>query len=294
MIEEVKRKGLGRGLSALMQEDALELSISTKQTSIQKAPVANLVPNPDQPRRNFDEEELNELAQSIRINGIIMPILVRNQPDAAGLYEIIAGERRWRAAQLVQLHDVPIIIKDVNDKELAELSLIENIQRTNLNPIEEANGYRSLIQEYEHTQEELSQIVGKSRSYIANILRLLNLPEEIKTLIIHDRLTQGHGRVLLQAKNPLSLAKNIVANNLSVREVERLVQKERSNIQNESTRTRSPKDVNSRALETQLSNSLGLTVTIAFKGEAGKISVQYHNLEQLDDIVRRLQAPVET
>ncbi|MBK20499.1 MAG: chromosome partitioning protein ParB [Rhodospirillaceae bacterium] len=285
---------LGRGLSALLGDDTVEIphsdtrsdsSISGQGISI--IPVEFLVPSPLQPRRIFSQEEIDSLATSIKERGILQPILARPNPKNADEYEIIAGERRWRAAQAAQLHEVPVMIKELNDEEVLEVALIENIQRADLNILEEALGYRRLIDEFSHTQDSLAEVIGKSRSQIANTLRLLTLPDGVKSLLENGKLSAGHARALIGAANPKDIADEIIKRGLNVRQTEKLVKASKSGT--ESPRVKSPqKDPDTLALERSLTDILGLTVEIDFNGSSGIVAVNYSNLDQLDDIIRRL------
>jgi len=286
MIEDARRKGLGRGLSALLEEGPDDRAAMDRLRTARTVPVGELAPNPYQPRRHFAETELKELADSVRVNGVLMPILVRRRSDGEQGYEIVAGERRWRAAQLAQLHEVPVVVRDLSDGQALELALIENIQRQDLNALEEAEGYRRLLDEFGHTQEALAEVVGKSRSHVANLLRLLGLPDEVKDMVRAGQLSAGHARAVLAAADPTAVARSVVRGGLSVREAERLSQ------QAAPTRSRTPassKDANTRALEHQLSEKLGLKVTINHKGERGEVRIAYRSLEQFDDILHRLR-----
>ena len=296
MSEKPQNRQLGKGLSALLGENAVKIPNSERKleensanSGMMKIPVEFLTPNPFQPRQIFDQEEINSLANSIEKNGMLQPILVRAHKWDGNRYEIIAGERRWRAAQKAQLHEVPIVLHNLSDEETLEAALIENIQREDLNPLEEAEGYNRLLKDFGQTQEKLSEVVGKSRSHIANTLRLLGLPAEIKKLISKGELTAGHARALIGAENINELAKTIIQKNLSVRQVETLVRglgyKSRP-----PNRKASPKDPNTRELERSLSDILGLKVELETKREGGKLAVHYKTLEQLDEVIRRLSA----
>ena len=294
MNEKPRNRQLGRGLSALLGKDTVKIPNSKAETEerfggkgMMKVPVEFLSPNPYQPRQVFDQEEIKSLANSIGKNGMLQPILVRVHKWDANRYEIIAGERRWRAAQKAQLHEVPIVVHDLSDEEALEAALIENIQREDLNPLEEAEGYNRLLKDFGHTQEKLSEIIGKSRSHIANTLRLLGLPREIKSLLSKGELTAGHARALIGAENINELARTIIRKNLNVRQVETLVKgvTYKSNLQN---RSENAKDPNTRELERRLTENLGLKVELQSKGEGGKLAVHYKTLEQLDEIIRRL------
>jgi ParB family transcriptional regulator, chromosome partitioning protein len=294
-------KGLGKGLSALISEDysrsaALgpETITTTDEKSSSTLSVHVIVSGKFQPRSRFTEEYLKELAESIRRNGIMQPIVVRPAPEQIDKYEIIAGERRWRAAQLAGLTDVPVIIRDIDDQQALELALIENIQRQDLTPLEEAAGYQRLIDEFSHTQEELSKTVGKSRSHVANLLRLLTLPESIKQLLDEDKITMGHARALLNVANPEELANEVVKRGLNVRQTENIARTgiigTEQSTQHKSLKSFTPKekDPDILALESTLSESLGLNVSIEDNGQSGKIIISYDSLSQLDNILKRL------
>ncbi|GGA99612.1 ParB/RepB/Spo0J family partition protein [Allosediminivita pacifica] len=285
-----KRRGLGRGLSALMA-DVEPQTTETPEGGARRpervVPVEKIVPNPDQPRRTFTDEQLRELADSIRSKGVIQPLIVRQSPKNPDLFEIVAGERRWRAAQLAQLHELPIIVREFNDTEVLEIAIIENIQRADLNPIEEAAGYRQLMFKFGHTQEKLAEALGKSRSHIANMMRLLNLPEGIRGHVSEGRLSAGHARALITAPNAEELAKQVVAKGLSVRETERLVKQAAPRDtppKPTAARGATEKDADTKALEGDLSAALGMKVSIDHKAddESGQVTVSYKTLEQLD------------
>jgi ParB family chromosome partitioning protein len=279
-------RGLGRGLSALLGEG--EEAPLGEASRLRNIPIAFLKPNRFQPRRVFDPEDLKGLADSIREKGVLQPIVVRpgTGPES---FEIVAGERRWRAAQLAKLHEVPVIVRTLSDAQSLELAIIENVQRADLNPIEEGAAYQDLIDRFHYTQEQVAEVIGKSRSHVANTIRLLKLPESVRELISSGKITAGHARALLGTPNPEALARDIVARELNVREVER--------------KTRAPKgkalkparkDADTKALELSLSNSLGMTVRIEHKnGKGGTIEIAYKTLEQLDEIIRRLNSFVE-
>ncbi|MEQ8669641.1 MAG: ParB/RepB/Spo0J family partition protein [Rhodospirillales bacterium] len=280
-----KRRNLGRGLSALLGEDTTpDRSAGARQINVSK-----LHPGKYQPRRTMGEEELKDLSQSIRELGVLQPILVREHPDKPGDYEIIAGERRWRAAQLAQLHEVPVVIKVLSNQETLEVALVENLQREDLSPLEEAIGLQRLMDEFGHTQEALARAVGKSRSHVANMLRLLGLPEAVKAMVDAGDLSAGHARALLGASAPEALAREIIAKGLSVRQTEQLVQRAAAGAKSASTK-RGPKekDADTRALETDLSDMLGLRVAIAPKGREGSVTLYYKSLDQLDGLLQRL------
>ncbi|MDG2033693.1 MAG: ParB/RepB/Spo0J family partition protein, partial [Rhodospirillales bacterium] len=274
MAEDVKRKRLGRGLDALFSDSsdetgdsilAARVSVSTALAGevTQYAAIESLQPGRYQPRRYFDPRELDELAESVKNHGVIQPILVRASADGEADYEIIAGERRWRAAQLAQLHDVPVLVRKLSDSEALEIALVENLQRENLSPLEEANGYRRLMDEFSHTQEALGDLLGKSRSHVANMMRLLSLPNEIKTLMETGKLSVGHGRALLGADDPIALARDVVKKGLNVRQTEKLVKSANGSIK--SGHGKRVKDSDTVALEHDLAALLGLQVTIDFK-----------------------------
>ena len=289
------RRGLGRGLSALMAD--VNLSQPAGQPLAQRGgevrlPVEKLQPNPNQPRRDFRPESLQDLAQSLRQKGVIQPLIVRPVPGT-DRYEIVAGERRWRAAQQAQLHDVPVLIRSLDDTEVLEVAIIENIQRADLNPVEEALGYRQLMDRFGHTQEKLAEALSKSRSHIANLLRLLNLPEDVQALLRQGALTAGHARALITTPNASAMARDIVARGLSVRETERLVKHGPT----PSRRPRNPgrgteQDADTRALAADLSANLKMGVRIYHEpgGEIGEITIRYNTLDDLDLLCRALSS----
>ena len=291
-----KEKKLGMGLSALLgEEEALmddtaeAVTQAIRDGSVTEIDITLLSPSRFQPRTHFDEEAIAELANSIRERGIIQPILVRDSAAQAGHYEIIAGERRWRAAQMAQLHQVPVLIRAFDDRETAEIALIENLQRQDLSPLEEAEGYLRLMDEFEHTQEALGHAVGKSRSHIANALRLLALPDDIKTMIQQKQLSAGHARALIGAEAAETLALEVVKKGLNVRQTEALVKKSGGKTARpRKVPEKTGKDSDIIALENDLTAKLGLTVSIDFDGVSGRLSIRYDNLEQLDDILQRL------
>lgn len=285
MADDAPRKGLGRGLSALLGDDREDYAALDQVKTPRDLPIEFLMPSPFQPRHRFDEENLRELVASVREHGILQPILVRRHGDATDRYEIIAGERRWRAAQQARLTKVPVVVKDFNDEEALEVALIENVQREDLTPIEEAQGYQRLIDEFAHTQEQISKLIGRSRSHIANTLRLMNLPMEVREMLHTGLLTAGHGRALLNDPNPVAAAKRIVAGGLNVREAEAQTPKKRR-----ATASTPAKDADTLALERDLSSALGLHVSVGFKGEkkGGTLKIAYSTLDQLDEICRRL------
>jgi len=276
------KRGLGRGLSALLGETAAP---AAPQRGQRQLPVDKLEPSPLQPRRHFDRDELEALAESIRANGILQPILVRRHPKKPDMHEIVAGERRWRAAQLAGQHDVPVLVRELSDREVLELALVENLQRHDLSALEEAEGYRRLIEEFELAQEDLGNRVGKSRAHIANTLRLLKLPDGVKVLLMQGQISAGHGRALLGARDPLALARKVIAEGLSVRQVEALAARASAPSRQ---KKKSDKDADTRALERDLAKLLGLKVEIAYGARGGALTIRYATLEQLDDVIRRL------
>ncbi len=297
MASKKERRGLGRGLSALMAD--IEPSAEEAEASPSAAPpprgetqipIERIRPNPDQPRRSFTEDALRELAASIREKGIIQPLILRPDPADGNAYEIVAGERRWRAAQLAQLHEVPAIIRDFDDTEVLEVAIIENIQRADLNPMEEAAGYLQLMDRFGHTQEQLAEAMGKSRSHIANLTRLFQLPDEVQAMVRDGQLSAGHARALITSDNPLALARQVIAKSLSVRDVENLAKSAAQGRSTASTPSTPAKDADTKALEGDLSAATGMRVVIDHHADAGngKLSIHYKDLSQLDDIVRLL------
>ena len=278
---------MGRGLSALLEEDPSDRGPLNQLRSAHTVPVESIVPNRFQPRRKFDREELQALSKSIKTNGILMPILVRRLGSGES-YEIVAGERRWRAAQEAQLHDVPVVVRELDDKQSLEFALVENIQRQDLTPLEEAEGYQQLMTEFNHTQEEVAQASGKSRSYISNTLRLLGLPDSIKSLLQDGRLSAGHARALLTADQPENLAEKVIGQGLSVRQTEQLVKKQKIPANISAVSGIISSDPDTRVLERQLSAKLGLVVKIMHKGERGEIRIKFTSLDQFDSIVKGL------
>ena len=287
MADEAARSRLGRGLAALMGDVNVEAQPSERhqQRSQRRVPIEFVRANPRNPRKLFSDAELVELTDSIRERGIIQPIVVRAR--GTDNYEIIAGERRWRAAQMAGLHDVPVIVRDVDDKEALELAIIENVQRADLNPLEEAMGYGQLIEQFDYTQQDLAQVIGKSRSHVANTLRLLRLPEDVRGMVASGTLTAGHARTLITAEDPARLARQIVDGGLSVREAEALSQqREVAGTKRSATGER---DADTVALERRLSDALGLSVALAHSERGGKLEIRYKTLEQLDGLCRRLK-----
>jgi ParB family chromosome partitioning protein len=284
--QKPKGRELGRGLSALLGTAGEQTAAPPSGHQPATAPIERLRPSGYQPRRNFAADEIRGLAESIRERGILQPILVRRDPERADGFEIVAGERRWRAAQAAGLHEVPILVRELSDQGVLEVALVENIQRQDLSALEEGEGYRRLIDEFSHTQEGLAKVVGRSRSHIANTLRLLNLPGKVKALLAEGALTAGHARALLNAAAPEQLAERVVKRGLNVRQTERLVQRQRQGAADGGGRI--AKDADTIALEQGLTNLLGLKVSIDFRGESGRLVINYRTLEQLDDLLQRL------
>jgi ParB family chromosome partitioning protein len=289
--EQGKRTNLGRGLAALFGEENEDYASLDKVRSTKSVPIEHLRPGRFQPRRHFDEGAVAALAESITAQGILQPILVRRHPERANEFEIVAGERRWRAAQIAKLHEVPVIIRDLTDAESLELAIVENVQRQDLTPLEEAEGYRKLIDEFQHTQDDLARTLGKSRSHIANTLRLLSLPQGVKLLLDEGKLTAGHARTLIGCGNAEGLATQMISRGLNVRQAERLVQNAKSGGARKSAKLAeadAPKDSDTLALERDLTALLGLKVSIKFQGTGGSLTIHYKTLEQLDDVLHRL------
>ncbi|MDR5652659.1 ParB/RepB/Spo0J family partition protein [Ruixingdingia sedimenti] len=293
-----ERRGLARGLSSLMADVAADRpaeAADRPRPADRNLPIEALAPNPGQPRRDFDPEGLEELAQSIREHGVIQPLIVRRQPEGEG-YQIVAGERRWRAAQMAKLHEVPVVVRDYSDTEVLEVAIIENIQRADLNPVEEALGYRQLIDRFGHTQERIAEALGKSRSHVANAMRLLQLPDEVLGLLRDGALSAGHARTLIGAPEPLAMAQRIIREGLTVREAERLAQAGKAaESPGSAPRRRNPaeeKDADTRALEADLSANLGMSVKITHEpgSEAGIISIRYNRFDDLDRLCNVLSA----
>jgi ParB family transcriptional regulator, chromosome partitioning protein len=289
MADEARSR-LGRGLAALIG-DAGNESASIERTRNQKrVPIEFLKPNPRNPRRHFADAELDDLAASIRERGVIQPILVRTTRGALDQYEIIAGERRWRAAQRAGQHDVPVVLLEVSDREALELAIIENVQRADLNALEEAGGYQALGDEFKYSQEEIAKIVGKSRSHVANTLRLMKLPDGVQNFIRSGKISAGHARSLIGQPDPEALAQAIVAQGLSVRETEAVVQERAGGAGKKAAGRARGKDADTVALEKRLSDALGLVVTIAHRGSGGELKIRYKSLEQLDSVIRKLES----
>jgi ParB family chromosome partitioning protein len=286
-------KSLGRGLAALIGEVGEEMgNLERKGYVPRSVPVEFLRANPRNPRKVFDDTDLSELTQSIKDRGIIQPIVVRPFANTNNQFEIVAGERRWRAAQKAGLHKVPVVVVEIDDKTSLEYAILENVQRADLNPIEEAEGYSRLMAEFSYTQENLSKIIGKSRSHIANMLRLTELPSPVRKLLIDRKLTAGHGRALLSVNDPIQVAKRVLDEGMSVRQVEEIAQGDSSSTSKGSAKAAKPgpmeKDPDTRALEKALQDVLGLTVSIDHKGQGGELRIKYKTLDQLDGLCRRL------
>ena len=292
--KQEKRRGLGRGLSALMADVAETEATAAQGPAAAEliVPIERIAPNPEQPRKRFEKDQLDDLAASIKEKGVIQPLIVR--PRDGGMFEIVAGERRWRAAQMAQLHELPIIVRDFDDVEVLEVAIIENIQRADLNAIEEAAGYRQLMDRFGHTQEKMAEALGKSRSHIANILRLLNLPAPVVDMVRAGELSAGHARALIPAQDPVKLAQMIVKGGLSVRATEALVKKEAAGQDGSAPAPRkapaAEKDADTKALEGDLSAATGMKVSLDHKPgqESGRLTIQYASLEELDTLCRLL------
>jgi ParB family chromosome partitioning protein len=294
----MERKGLGRGLSALLADVATSdaglrraAPATTSDTVSDTVPIERIRANPNQPRRDFDEKELQDLAASIREKGVIQPLILRPHPAEAGQYEIVAGERRWRAAQVAGVHALPAIVRDLSDSEMLELAIIENVQRADLNPLEEAQGYRQLMDRFGHTQERLAEALGKSRSHIANLLRLLTLPDAVLELLRAGRLTAGHARALVSAAHPEALARQVVERDLSVRQTEALARTAATPPAGPRPVARAAgKDADTRALEQDLTASLRLKVSIEHRPgqQAGELRIRYSTLDELDGLCQML------
>jgi ParB family transcriptional regulator, chromosome partitioning protein len=287
MHDDPSRRRLGRGLAALIGEIDRPEEPERAVVADRRVPIEFVERNPRNPRRNFSEVELADLAQSIREHGIVQPIVVRPAAEP-GRFQIIAGERRWRAAQQAGLNDVPVIVREGDDKVALELAIVENVQRADLNPVEEAQGYQQLIEEHHYSQADLGQVIGKSRSHVANTLRLLKLPDVIRDMLVDGTLSAGHARTLVTAEDPAGLAKQIVEGGLSVRQAEALAQRGFAGEPPKGASARAEKDADTLALERQLSDSTGLKVTIKHRDAGGEIKIAYKTLDQLDEVCRRL------
>jgi len=284
--DETRKRGLGRGLSALLGDEAEDYASLDRLRLSKMVPIEFLRPGASQPRKRFDDESISALVESVREKGILQPLLVRRHPGQTNAYEIVAGERRWRAAQRAGLREVPVVIKELSDSEALEIALIENVQREDLTAIEEAEGYQRLMDEFDHTQEALAQAIGKSRSHIANLLRLLTLPDPVQEMVNDGRLSAGHARALIGTPTPEVWAELVASRGLNVRQTEQMVKRSR-----EGSAAPSPpaaRDPNIVALENDLSQLLGLRVSIRTRGEGGSLDIAYETLEQLDDVLQRL------
>jgi len=301
MSKKSEKRGLGRGLSALMADIEPETAAPVHQTGTVTAaksdiivPIEKVRPNPDQPRQDFGQKDLEELAASIAEKGVIQPIIVRTDPKDENLYQIIAGERRWRASQIALVHDIPIIIREMDDTEVLEVAIIENVQRADLNPVEEALGFRQLMDNYGHTQEQLAKALGKSRSHIANILRLLSLPEDVLQLLRSGQISSGHARAMVSAENPSKLAVMVVAKGLSVRETERLARASHGDTEEKpkAAAPRREKDADTVVLENDLAANLNMKVSIDHKEGmgGGGITISYKSLDELDALCQLLSS----
>ncbi len=296
MAKAPKKKALGKGLAALLGEEGVSATISASEAPVstegpQSIAIELIKAGKFQPRREFDQDALQDLAESIKANGIIQPILVRKVEETEGLFEIVAGERRRRAAQLAQLHEVPVLVRELDDQRTLEIAIVENIQREDLNPLEEAEGYLRLAEAFSYTQEKISEISGKSRPHIANMMRLVQLPKAVKEMLQDGRLSAGHARALLPAANPEKLAQAVLNLSLNVRQTEVLVKKEGSPSTAKQTETagKDKKDPNIKQFEKNLEGLLGLKVEVLSKGAKGVVSFHYQNLDQLENIVEKLK-----
>lgn len=300
MAEDGGRSRLGRGLAALIGDMGEISDIGSERArpnlSQRKVPLAFLRANPNNPRRTFGEEELEDLAASIRERGVIQPIVVRPVAGERDAYEIVAGERRWRASQRAGIHEVPIVVVDVDDRGALEIAIIENVQRADLNPLEEATGYQALAEQFAYSQSDVARVIGKSRSHVANTMRLLKLPDSVKTYLAEGLLSAGHARALLTQDDPEGLARIIVEQGMNVRAIEALAQElnvakaEAAGKPLKKAREPKPVDADTRALERRLSDALGLNVSIRHDGEAGELRIRYASLDQLDEVCRLLAA----
>ena len=288
VLNNFKNKGLGKGLAALLGESETKEKEIKQNFNTEKVSIHFLKPNRFQPRKNFDKKQLEELSQSIKTRGIIQPIVVRKSDE--NTYEIIAGERRWRAAQLAQLHEVPVVKLDVDDTLAAEFAVLENVQREDLNALEEANGFELLMNKFNYTQDKLSEMIGKSRAHIANTLRLKKLPQAIQDMIINGLLTPGHARALIDVDGNVELARNIVNNNLSVRQAEFLAKKTQSIGSKKINKKSSSQDPNILSLVEEIQNKTGMAVAIFHKkNKGGRVSFEYSNLAQLDHLIKTIK-----
>jgi ParB family transcriptional regulator, chromosome partitioning protein len=292
-MQQAQKRRLGRGLAALIGDDVVETSVPVNaaesaltagSAGLRQLPIELLKANPKNPRRHFSEEEIDSLARSVKDKGVLQPIVAR---PMKGAFEIVAGERRWRAAQRAGIHSVPVIIRDMDDREALEIAIIENVQRADLNPLEEARAYKMLMDQYDYTQQQLADSIGKSRSHIANTMRLMQLPESVLSHIESGALSAGHARTLVATDNPKVLAEKIIKLGLSVRQAENLTREKGSAPETKSAKA---KDADTRALEKSISAALGLGVSIGHKGPGGQVTVNYKTLEQLELIAHRLSA----
>ncbi len=294
MAKRTERKSLGRGLSALLADvnldegDASQAMTATRSSDTDM-PIEKVFANPDQPRRTFAEKDLEDLTASITEKGVIQPLIVRPDPNNQGGYQIVAGERRWRAAQRAKLHKIPVLIRNLTDTEVLELAIIENIQRADLNAVEEAMGYRQLMDRFGHTQEKMAEALGKSRSHIANLLRLLSLPPKVQEYLQNGQISAGHARALVPASDPVALAREIISKGLSVRQAEALAKAKKPG-EKQKRQLKPTKDADTRAIENDLSTHLGAKVSIDHKtgGQSGELRIKYTDLEQLDGLCRLL------
>ncbi|MBY8976405.1 ParB/RepB/Spo0J family partition protein [Rhodobacteraceae bacterium NNCM2] len=298
MARKAERKSLGRGLSALLGDAAEEVPAQApdgqeapipSDRAVQTLPIDLIHPNPGQPRRDFNEQDLEELAESIRAKGVIQPVILRRDPADDRRYQIVAGERRWRAAQRAGLHELPVVVRDLDDRDVLELAIIENIQRADLNPVEEALGYNQLIEKFQYTQEALAKIVGKSRPHLANTLRLLVLPTSVQQMVRDGKLSAGHARALITSPDPVALANLVVAKGLSVRQTEELARKQSTDEAKPAKPSASEKDADTRQIEGDLSAALGMKVSIEH-GQSGKgeLRIRYKSLDDLDRLMQQL------
>ncbi len=295
MTRKPERRALGRGLSALLGDDAPTAKPPSSQgETAQKAetrvPIDLISANPEQPRQTFRDSDLDDLARSLAQHGVIQPVVLRPDPKNPKAYQIVAGERRWRAAQRAGLHDLPAVVRDLNDRELLEIAIIENVQRVDLDPVEEARGYVQLVETFEYTQEDLAKIIGKSRSHLANTMRLLALPDQVLNLLRNGKLSAGHARALINAADPVGLAEQVVIKGLTVRQTEDLARKLPESKRQSSPKPTSQKDADTRAIEGDLSAAIGMKVSIEHVGAdgSGELRIQYRDLDQLDQLCRKL------
>ncbi len=287
-MTQVQKRRLGRGLAALIGDDTTEEAVVQDIRSLRHVPIELLQANPNNPRKHFNEDDLNSLAASLKEKGLLQPLVVR--PRADGTFEIVAGERRWRASQRAGLHELPVLIRELDDKETLEIALIENVQRADLNALEEAKAYRQLVDQYGHTQQQLADVIGKSRSHIANTMRLLNLPPATQIQIETGRLTAGHARALIATDSPEELADKIIKLSLTVRQTEELA---RAKNASPKSKIAQHKDADTRALEKQMSEAVGLSVSIKHKDKTGgQIIITYKTLDQLDGVIKKLGGQV--